>query len=184
MAPAIVRAAWGLVESHEIERAPSSPTPLPNSSSTHRGNPDRRRTSQCTREAVSRRTARRRTDRLGHDESTYRLLHRPPPRAGRNPQHGARQSRAGCPAHISVRVRCQGRTGRDDTGPIEMRGGWCSALWSGTHLEAGASHSAMATVSWKPLMRAPLSTAAERRRTGCEVWGEKHGTQSFDRMGV
>ena len=161
VAPSIVRAAWGLVELHEIERAPSSPTLLPKSSSTHRGNSDRRRTSQCTREAVSRRTARRCTDRPDHDESTYRSLQRAPPRAGRTPHHGARQSRAGCPAHIFVRVRCQRRTERDDARPIAMRGGASSALWSGTHLEAGASHSTMATVSWKPLMRAPTG---ERRR--------------------
>ena len=132
---------------------------MPNSSSTHRGNSDRRRTSQCTREAVSRRTA-----RLGC------IIHRPTPRAGRSPHRGSRQSRAGCPAHSSlhVQVRCQGRTGRDDAGPIEMRGGWSSALWSGTHLEAGASQSAMATASWKPLMRAPLSSsrkAAYRMRS-------------------
>lgn len=170
---------------HEIERAPSSPTLLPKSSSTHRGNSDRRRTSQCTREAVSRRTARRCTDRPDYDESTYRSLQRAPPRAGRTPHHGARQSRAGCPAHSSlhVRVRCQGRTGRDGAGPIAMRGGWSSGLWSGTHLEAGASHSAMATVSWKPLMRAPLSrgpkAASGMRSLGAKI--RDRNSKSYDR---
>ena len=166
----------GMMEARRIAR--DQPLPLqplcPTAIGTHRGNVDRQSTYQCTREAVSRRTA-----RLGC------IIRRPPPRAGRSPHHGSRQSRAGCPAcsPLHVQVRCQGRTGRDDAGPIEMRGGWSSALWSGTHLEAGASHSAMATVSWKPLMRAPLSRAAERRRTGCEVWGENHGTQ-LDSIGV
>ena len=148
--------------------ARDQPLPLqplcPTATGTHRGNVDRQRTYQCTREAVSRRTA-----RLGC------IIHRPTPRAGRSPHRGSRQSRAGCPAHSSlhVQVRCQGRTERDDAGPIEMRGGWSSALWSSTHLEAGASQSAMATTSWKPLIRAPLSRAAERRRTGMRSLGRK-----------
>eukprot|EP00964_Phaeocystis_antarctica_P075890 scaffold46892_cov27-Phaeocystis_antarctica.AAC.1 len=42
-----------------------------------------------------------------------------------------------------------------------MRGVIC-ALWSRSHLEAGASHSAMATVSWKPLMRRRRLILSER----------------------
>ena len=119
----------GMMEARRSAR--DQPLPLqplcPTATGTHRGNVDRQRTYQCTREAVSRRTA-----RLGC------IIRRPPPRAGRSPHRGSRQSRAGCPAHISLRVRCQGRTGRDDARPIAMRVAHCGAARTWKRAQATA----------------------------------------------